>query len=125
MPAHLERVITRLTAARAGVGRSNEFHQLIDQTVREVDGMRPTAKHVRGNDRRALIDRLAALDRALVAAATQELEETHAARLRAEAEAEIAPFASRMPADARSRAVDVALGRLVREEMGLPVVGVE
>jgi len=125
LPAHLERVITRLTAARAGVGRSNEFHQLIDQTVREVDGMRPTAKQVRGNDRRALIDRLAALDRALVTAATQELEETHAARLRAEAEAEIAPFASRMPADARSRAVDVALGRLVREEMGLPVVGVE
>jgi hypothetical protein len=125
LPAHLERVITRLTAARAGVDRSDGFHELIDQTVREIDGMRPTATHVRGNDRRALIDRLAELDRALVAAVGEDTGEVRAAALRTEAEAEIAPFAIRMPADARSRAIQVAFERLLREEADLPILTFE
>lgn len=125
LPAHLDRVMTRLTAARAGEVRSETFHQLVDETVREVDGIRPGAKHARGDDRRALIDRLAELDRALVTAAVAELGDTRAAALRAEAEAEVAPFAIRMSADARSRAVEVAFERLVRDEMGLPVLTFE
>jgi hypothetical protein len=125
LPAHLERIVTRLTAARAGSGRSETFHRLVDEAVREVDRIRPGAKQARGDDRRALIDRLAELDRALVAAARTELGDARTAALRAEAEAEIAPFALRMPADARSRADDVAFERLVREEMGLPVVTFE
>lgn len=125
LPAHLERVVTRLTGARAGAGRSEAFHRLVDETVREVDRVRPGAKQARGDDRRALIDRLAELDRALVAASVAELGEMRAAALRSEAEAAIAPFVMRMAADARSRAVEVAFERLVREEMELPVVGFE
>ncbi|PYR90645.1 MAG: hypothetical protein DMF84_19530 [Acidobacteria bacterium] len=125
LPGHLERIITRLTAARAGAARSERFHRLVDEAVREVDRIRPEAKHARGDDRRALIDRLAELDRTLVAAAAAELGDTRTAALRTEAEAEIAPFAIRMPADARSRAVDVAFERLVREEIGLPVLTFE
>jgi hypothetical protein len=125
LPAHIDRIITRLTGARAGAARSDVFHRHVDDAVRELDRMRPGAKQARGDDRRALIDRLAELDRTLVAAATAELAETRAAALRAEAEAEIAPFAVRMSADARRRAVSVAFERLVRDEAGIPVLTFE
>jgi hypothetical protein len=125
LPAHLERIITRLTGARTGADRSEAFHRLVDGAVREIDRIRPGARQARGDDRRALIDRLAELDRALVAAAVAELGERRAAALRAEAEAEIAPFAVRMAADARSRAIEVAFERLVREEVGIPVLTFE
>ena len=39
-----------------------------------------------------------------------------------EADAEIAPFAARMSAEARARAVDAAFDRLTREAAGLPVL---
>lgn len=125
LPAHLERVITRLTGLRAGGGRSDAFDRLVDRAVREIDLMRGVAKHARGPDRRVLIERLAALDRRLVSAATAELGETRGAALHAEAEAEIAPFATRMAAEVRARAVSIACERLVREEVGLPVVTFE
>jgi hypothetical protein len=125
LPAHLERIITRLTTARARAGRSETFHRLVDRAVREIDGIRPEAKQARGDDRRVLIDRLCDLDRALVTAAKAELGETRAAALRAEAEAEIAPFAIRMQADARNHAIDVAFERLVRDEVGIPLLAFE
>jgi hypothetical protein len=125
LPAHLERVITRLTGLRAGGGRSDGFDRLADRAVREIDLMRGAAKHARGSDRRALIERLAALDSTLVSAATAELGEMRGAALHAEAEAEIAPFAARMAADARAHAVSIAFERLVRDEVGLPVVTFE
>jgi hypothetical protein len=125
LPAHLNRLIARLTAVRTGAGRSEPFHRLVDEAVREIDRMRPGATQARGGDRRALIDRLAELDRRLVDAAATELGETRAGALRAEAETEIAPFAIRMPAEARTRAAAVAFERRVREAVGLPVVTFE
>jgi hypothetical protein len=125
LPSHLDRVITRLTGLRAGGARSNGFQERVDEAVREIDRMRSAAKHARGGDRQLLLDRLTALDRALVLASAAELSSARSAALRADAEAEIAPFAARMTADARRRAVDVAFERLVREEAGLPDVTFE
>jgi len=53
LPAHLERIVTRLTGARAGARRSDAFHRLVDETVREIDRIRPGARQARGDDRRA------------------------------------------------------------------------
>jgi hypothetical protein len=125
LPAHVDRIVTRLTGARAGGGRSEAFDRLVDEAIREIDRIRPSAKQARGDDRLKLIERLAELDRTLVAAAAAELGDTRAAALRREAEAEIAPFATRMSADAHGRAADVAFERLVREEVGIPVVSFE
>jgi hypothetical protein len=125
LPAHLERIVTRVTALRAGGRTSEGFQRLVDETVRELDRMRTPAKQARGDARRALIDRLGELDRLLVSACVAELDAARAAVVRAEAEAEIAPFASRMSGDARRHAIDVAFARLVREEVGLPIVAFE
>ena len=125
LPSHLDRIISRLTGVRAGGQRSGNFDRTIDETVREIDRLRPAAKHARGDERRALIDRLAELDRGLAAACLAELDAARSRALRTEAEADIAPFAARMPADARTHAVDAAFERLAREALNVPVVAFE
>jgi len=123
LPAHLDRVIARLTALRTS-GRSERFHAALDDAVRELDRLRATAKSARGEARTAILDRLAALDVTLLETANAELDDASRADLRARAEAEIAPFASRMPSSAKSDAVDAALARLLRDSAGLPSLAV-
>lgn len=121
LPAHLDRAIARLTAMRAG-GRSPSFDRRLDEAVRELDRARGAAKQARGEARSSLIDRLAALDRELLDAARGEIDHPRRAALLADAEADIAPFAARMSADARARAIDAAFDRLLRDAVGLPVI---
>jgi len=121
LPSHLDRAIARLTALRAGRqpgGLSNH----IDDAVRELDRLKTSAKHARGEARTAILDRLSALDGELVDAVRSQLDDGARADLHAKAEAEIAPFASRMPADARDAAIDAAFTRLLRDAAGLPTL---
>ena len=124
LPAHLDRAIARLTAMRAG-GRSAALDRRLDETVRELDRTRAAAKQARGDGRAIILERLAVLDRELLDAAHGDLDAGRRAALRAEAEAEIAPFAARMTADARARAIDAAFDRLLRDALGLPVIAHE
>lgn len=123
LPAHLDRAIARLTALRARA-ISPGFDRRLDDAVRELDRMRAGAKQARGEARAALLDRLAAIDRELLDAAREDMDTARLAALRTEAEAEIAPFAARMAADARARAIDAAFDRLVRDAIGLPILNV-
>jgi hypothetical protein len=123
LPAHLDRIVARLTAIRASV--SPAFGAALESAVRELDGARAASKHARGDARAALITRLQALDRELLDGARQELDDTRTDQLRAAADDEIAPFAVRMSADARRQAADAAFDRLVRDAIGLPIVSPE
>jgi hypothetical protein len=123
LPAHIDRVIARLTALRAGP-RSGGLASSLDSAVRELDGMRASAKSARGDARAAIVARLGALDSSLLAAAREHLNEAARAELRKQAESEIAPFAARMAPEARAVAIDAAFDRLVRDAAGLPVVEV-
>ena len=124
LPAHLDRAINRLTALRAG-GRSPAFDGRLSGAVRELDAFRAAARHARGEARAALVGRLAALDRELIESARDELSVERRAGLRREAETEIAPFASRMDAESRVRAIDAAYERLLRDAVGLPALNPE
>jgi hypothetical protein len=122
LPAHLERVVMRLTAARAN-GRVHEaFDDLIDAASRELDVARGAGGGLRGEARQALIARLAALDAELLQAARRSLDEESRARLMSDADAELAAFRERMAPEAFDRARDAACDRLVRERFGLPIV---
>jgi hypothetical protein len=123
LPAHMDRAVAKLTALRAS-GRSERFDRALDDAVRELDLMRASAKNARGDARAAILDRLVALDGLLLQAASAELDQSSRANLRARAEAEIAPFASRMSGDAKADAVDAALARLLRDAAGLPSLAV-
>ena len=122
LPAHLERVVLRLSAARA-TGRLDEaFDALIDRVSCELDAARADSRGLRGEARQALIARLAALDAELMAAARASMDEATTADLAREASDELASFRSRMGADAFARACDGAVTRLVRERLDLPVI---
>jgi hypothetical protein len=121
LSSHLERVLARLTALRGGQ-RSPAFSQRIDDIVREVDALKSQASHARGNARQQIVRRLEGLDDELARAARDELEPTAIAALRRDAELELGPFASRMPPEALAAAIDTALGRLVRDAIGLPII---
>lgn len=124
LPAHLDRIISRLTALRAG-GRSPAFDRTISDAVRELDASRAAARQARGDARAVLLARLAALDRALIESAGEELTSERRVALRDEATAEIAPFAARMDPEARARAVAAAYERLLRDAVGLPTLSPE
>jgi hypothetical protein len=122
LPAHLERVVLRLTAARASGRLGDAFDDIIDRVSRELDGARAESRGLRGEARQALIARLAALDEELVAGARASLDEAAVAELTRGAADELASFRQRMLGDAFARALDGAFKRLVRERFNLPTV---
>jgi hypothetical protein len=122
LPAHLERVMARLTTARATGRIGPAFDALIDRTAQELDASRGAGRGVRGDPRQAMLRRLTSLDDELMALAQAELDAGALERLSAEAESELASYRDRMAPEAFARARDAALRRLVREHCGLPVV---
>jgi hypothetical protein len=125
LASHIERAIARLTASRAGGTRSDRFASSVGAAVRELDGLAADARHARGEARARIVDRLARLDRELSALAGEEIEPGQADALKLEAEAELAPFRSRMAPDVFERAFRAALQRLMREALGLPLLEYE
>jgi hypothetical protein len=99
-----------------------EFDALIDRMAAELDASRATAGGVRGEARKALLDRLAGLDAALLQQARRTLDEDARTRFERDADADLAPFRAGMTSAAFARAREAALDRLVRERFGLPTV---
>src|SRR5262249_40479171 len=122
LPAHLERVVMRLTAARASGRLGDAFDGLIDRVARDLDAARAESRGLRGEARQALIAKLAAVDTELVAAARASMDEAALAGLAREAADQLGSFRQRMSADAFAKALDSAVVRLVRERFGLPTI---
>ena len=122
LPAHLERVVLRLTSARASGSLGDDFDALIDRAALELDAARTRAGGLRGEARQALIDRLGALDAELVHTARAALDEPTRAALAREAESELAGFRFGLTADGFARALEAAIDRLVRERARLPTI---
>ena len=120
LPAHLERLVARLTALRGGEDR--RLDDVLDEIVREVDAARGGSKNVRGDARTALVERLRALDARLVQAARDACDATTLQRLNADADRELAPFRQRMPAEDYAQSKQLCIDRLVREHLRLPVI---
>lgn len=118
LPAHIDRVMARLTAMRATV--SADFGAQLEAAVRELDAARAGARQARGEARAALLARLAALDGQLLQSARRQLDEARTVQLASAAAADIAPFAARMSPEARAQATDAAFERLLRDSVGLP-----
>jgi hypothetical protein len=125
LPAHLERVVMRLTNARVSGAIDDSFESVIDAAARELDAARASARGVRGDARQALIARLTVLDRQLLERARAALDEPTRASLLGHAETELAAFRDRMAPDAFLRVREAAFDRLVRERFRLPIVAFE
>jgi hypothetical protein len=123
LPAHLERVVARLTALRAGEDRS--LDATLDEIVHEIDVARAGAKSLRGEARQTLIDRLHALDRRLLDDAHAQCDAQTMNALTGEADADLAPFRGRMAPEAYEQSRRAAVDRLLRERRKLPIVSFE
>ena len=123
LPAHLERVIARLTTLRAGEDRS--LDSAVDAIVRELDAFRGKAKTVRGDAREILLDRLQELDASLIEAVRAQCGAETLEKLAAEADEELRPFRGRMPAGAYPQSHRACVDRLLRERARLPTIAYE
>jgi hypothetical protein len=123
LPTHLERIIARLTTLRAGSDRS--LDDVIDGIVRELDAARAGTKSVRGEARDRLLERLRVLEGDLLRAARERLDAATLAGVEREADAELAPFRDRMPAEAYQRSRTACIDRIIRERARLPVLAFE
>jgi hypothetical protein len=123
LPAHLERVVARLTALRAGGDRSMD--DVIDGAVRELDAARAGARGMRGAAREQLLARLRALDASLIDAVRSRCDVETMQRLGMEADAELAPFRERMPREAYKQSHRACIDRLIRDRARLPIVAFE
>jgi hypothetical protein len=122
LPRHLERVVARLTAMRAG---GSPMDPLLDAAVRELDAARDGARTLRGSARDELLRRLKELDAQLLSAARSAMSDSEHDEVRHEAEAELAAFRARMPQAAFAASVAACVDRLVRDRFRLPILSLE
>ena len=123
LPKHLERVIARLTTLRAGADRS--LDAAMDAAVQQLDAVRAQAKTARGDARDSLLARLTDIDAALLTALRARCDANTRQQLEAEADEELRPYRSRMPADAYAESRRAAVDRLLRHRARLPVIAYE
>ena len=122
LPAQIARAVIGLTNARATGALGADADGLVDRVSRELDAARASSRGLRGEARRALIERLTALDAELLAMARAALRDAERQAVEKEADADLAAFRDAMTAQAYRRAREAAIDRLVRERFGLPTL---
>ena len=122
LPAHLERVLLKLSSARATGRLGADMDGLIDAVADELDRARLQARGLRGEARRTLIDRLTVIDRTLLDATLATIPDAERLALAADADDELAGYRERMAPDGFARARQLLIDQLVRDRHGLPVV---
>jgi hypothetical protein len=122
LPAHLERVVLRLTQARVSGTLGPDADAVIDRIAHDLDGARASARGLRGDARESLVNRLVDFDRELLGLARRALTPEGAQSIEREADAELSGFRDAMPEDVYRRARAAAVDRLVRERARLPVL---
>lgn len=122
LPAHLSRVVRRLSEARADGRLGESFDAVIDRIAEELDRAKAERHGVRGEARRALLERLPRLDAELVDVAWAVLSAEDRAIVETGAVEELAPYREHMAPEAFARARAAAEERLLRDRFGLPSV---
>lgn len=124
LAAHIQRTVTRLLAPK-GLSPDAEYDAQLRRIIESLDELAVRAKAARGEARERISEKLLQLDAALLAAARARVDARTVAALEAEADAELAGFASRMPAASLGRARQLAFERLLRDALNLPVLSYE
>jgi hypothetical protein len=122
LPAHLQRVVAKLTNARATGTLGAEADAILDRIGEELDRSRASPSGLRGAARQAAIDRLSVLDAELVALADSTMTADARRAIAAAADAELEPFRATMESSAYDRARQRAIESLIRDRLGLPTV---
>lgn len=122
LAAHVDRVIAQLANLRGSDRAPDALQPAIRDIVEVVDGLRADSVTARGTARDAVIGALADLDARLVREAEAALPDDRRAAVSRDADAELAPFRSRLDAAQWAAALAAARARLVRIALSLPTV---
>lgn len=122
LPEHLERVLLRLSQLRAKGTLDETADSLLDRVSAELDVARAKASGLRGDERRAAVERLDRLDAEVLALARTLATADVLEDVRRETSEELAAFRGTMAADAFSATFERATARHLRERLGLPVI---
>jgi hypothetical protein len=125
LPAHVDRVLARLTALRVAATADRKWDAALESAVRRLDALRVEARQARGHARAIVLEQLAGLDEELLAHAKTRLNPSEADECQRQAESELDGFRERMSRDAYLAALDAARARQVRLAAGLPQVWYE
>lgn len=117
----LDRAMERLTAAAGHLDRPAVFRERVAEILVDVSDLRERIRTTRGEARRLLTARIVDIDQA-IAAAARLVDPPLVLRAEQEAEAELAPFRTRLAPDAWKQSVRAAADRLLRASCGLPVL---
>lgn len=122
LPEHLERVLLKLSSLRATSALPASVDSIIDRVSAELDVARGCASGLRGDARRAAVERLARLDAELMARARELAAPASLEADRRVAMDELSAYRASMAPDVFERTVDLALIRILRERLSLPTI---
>jgi hypothetical protein len=120
LPKHLERIAIRLTSFLATATEGDALRGRVEALLAQVDALRTGSGASRGQARRDVIDRLAALENDLLAYLPEAASAAAVSSARTEALDALAAYTQRLPDAEFARLLDVATRRLLRDRLGLP-----
>lgn len=119
---HLQRVIDRLGRLAGALELPGAVREAAAGALSDVAALRDESRGVRGAAREAIVGRLGEVDQRLLAQVRAATSRTALDEMTTDAERELMSFRDRLAADAWQRAVDVSVGRLLRDRYRLPVI---
>ena len=118
----LDRALDKLSRVAGRLDLAERFRDEVSRAITELSTIRDAARTARGDARKSLSARLPPIDEGLVARGRDAIGADAIARLRGDAEGDLASYRSRLPPDIWRRSVDRALDQLVRDRLGLPTL---
>jgi len=122
LASQIEGALARLTVLRGSDKAGPVIGGALDVAVRSLDALLPEAARARGEARDTLMQKLADIEDALVAAGAAAVTEAERRAFEKEADSELAPFRERMTPEAYAQSRRAAIQRLVRQHFGLPTL---
>ena len=114
--------LLKLSSARATARLGPEADALMDRVSAELDTVQAHARGLRGEARRVLLERLAAIDRELLDVVAAALPAAVRQAIDAEADETLSAYREHMSPEAFTRARGAAFDQLVRERANLPTI---
>jgi len=120
LPAHLDRLLARLTVLRGSDQLGPVFDDALRTAITQLDRIRVGAEHARGDARQAAIAETEAVGRQLFARCEPVMSDEARQAVRQEAVRSLAPYAARLSAHDYDAATSASYGQLLRDALGLP-----
>jgi len=118
----IERAIERLGRLAGRLELPGEFRDAASQAIEQLSVLREELSRTRGAAREPLIERLAPIERDLLAQARHAVAPGMLRDFTSQAEQELAPYRDRLSPEQWARAVSVTVNRGIRDHLALPVL---